>query len=121
MGRQYLRANNYSLEPITVKSEHYSAIRVRIELNWKQVHNADNAIHTIPIRFLTRFLTTVKMAHYVKLTKSRDLNLFSSFVDDIKELRSYNRNFFCAHHKNRRKHNQDINLLYFKVNISFGT
>lgn len=50
MGRQYLRANNYSLEPITVKSEHYSAIRVRIELNWKQVHNADNAIHTIPIR-----------------------------------------------------------------------
>ena len=31
------------------------------------------------------------------------------------------RNFFCACHKNRRKHNQNFILLYLKLNSHFGT
>ena len=30
-------------------------------------------------------------------------------------------NYFCVRHKNRRKHNQHFTLLFFKINLHFGT
>ena len=30
-------------------------------------------------------------------------------------------NYFCARHKNRWKHNQHFGLLYFTINLQFGT
>ena len=40
--------------------------------------------------------------------------------NSLKELRNYNRYFFVRH-KNRRKHNQHFKLLFFKINLYYGT
>ena len=40
---------------------------------------------------------------------------------DFKELRNCNRNLICVRHKNKRKNNQHSTLLFFKINLHFGT
>lgn len=38
-------------------------------------------------------------------------------INFLKELPNHNRNFFCAHHKNRRKQNQYFERPYFMINL----
>ena len=62
MRRQYPLANNYSPETFTLKFEHCSAIRIQTIRNLLDISLYAFAIHTVPIRFCNRLLTTKHLA-----------------------------------------------------------
>ena len=48
------------------------------------------------------------------------LVLYSRQMKNLKELRNITANYFCVHCKNRRKHNQHFELLFFMINLHLG-
>ena len=51
------------------------------------------------------------------------IQIVSNMVKELtlKELRKYKQKFFCVRHYNRRKYNQNFNLLLFTINLHFVT